>query len=130
MTSKIYHLQMIQSIISRLSSNSFLIKGWSITVVSAMIALLARNVEKRYVLFSLLPIMMFWFLDATYLCNERRFKSLYNETRLLDESKIDFSMEVKRFKKDNNWLGTFFSWSILLFYIAMILTVGIIYWWL
>jgi hypothetical protein len=35
MGDKIKHLEMIQAVISRLANNSFLLKGWSITLVSA-----------------------------------------------------------------------------------------------
>jgi hypothetical protein len=130
MTPKIYHLQMIQGVINRLSSNSFLIKGWSITVVAAMIALLARGAEKRYILFSILPVVMFWFLDSVYLHNEHRFTALFNEIRLLEENNIDFSMDIKKFRKSNNWFKAFFSTTILIFYLALILTVFVIYIWL
>jgi hypothetical protein len=130
MTPKIYHLQMIQGVINRLSSNSFLIKGWSITVVAAMIALLARGAEKRYILFSLLPVMMFWFLDSVYLHNERRYTDLFNEVRLLEESKINFSMDVKQFGSSTKWIKAFFSRTMLIFYLVMIITVIVIYVWI
>jgi len=130
MTPKVYHLQMIQGVINRLSSNSFLIKGWSITVVAAMIALLARGAEKCYILFSVLPVVMFWFLDSVYLHIERSYTALFNEVRLLEENKIDFSMDVKKFGKSKNWFKAFFSTTLLIYYLALILTVFVIYIWL
>ena len=36
MESKIEHLKMIQGIITRMNTNSFQIKGWTITLVSAL----------------------------------------------------------------------------------------------
>jgi hypothetical protein len=130
MNNKIYHLQMIQGVINRLSSNSFLIKGWSITIVAAMIALLARGAEKRYILFSILPVVMFWFLDTVYLHNERRYTALFNEVRLLEENKIDFSMDVKKYGSSKSWIKALFSRTILIFYLIMIVTVIVIYIWL
>ncbi len=36
---RIAHLNMIQEVIKRMAGNAFLVKGWSITLVSALIAL-------------------------------------------------------------------------------------------
>ena len=35
MESKIAHLEMVQAVITRMAGNSFLIKGWSVTLVAA-----------------------------------------------------------------------------------------------
>ena len=37
------HLEMIQNVVNRLSRNSFLLKGWSVILVSAFFALAAVN---------------------------------------------------------------------------------------
>ena len=36
------HLEMIQGVVNRLAYNSFLIKGWSMTILAAAILFLAR----------------------------------------------------------------------------------------
>jgi hypothetical protein len=41
MDAQIAHLQMIQAVITRMGSNSFLLKGWSVTLVAALFALAA-----------------------------------------------------------------------------------------
>ena len=46
---KVAHLGMLQSVISRLSTNSFLVKGWSITLVSALFALAAADTDRHFV---------------------------------------------------------------------------------
>ena len=53
MENKRKHLEFIQSVIARMNSNSFLIKGWSITLVSALFALAAKdsNLNLNYLLF-------------------------------------------------------------------------------
>ncbi len=43
MERKIKHLEFIQIVISRMNSNSFLIKGWTITLMSALFALAAKD---------------------------------------------------------------------------------------
>ena len=43
MENKIKHLEFIQSTITRMNQNSFQIKGWMITLVSALLALYASS---------------------------------------------------------------------------------------
>ncbi len=38
----IRHLEMIQGVVNRLGSNSFMLKGWSMTIIAAAIILMAR----------------------------------------------------------------------------------------
>ena len=48
MEPKIAHLQMIQAIITRLGQNSFLVKGWSVGLISALFALSASNTKRLF----------------------------------------------------------------------------------
>ncbi len=72
------HLEIIQGVITRHNSNSFLIKGWTITIVSAIFAIAGTLKEPFLTLIPLIPILIFWYLDSFYLANERCFISLYN----------------------------------------------------
>lgn len=47
---KIAHLGFIQAIITRMGLNSFLLKGWSVTLVAAIFALAAKQTDRRFVL--------------------------------------------------------------------------------
>ena len=73
------HLEFIQAIITRMNTNSFLIKGWSITLVSALLALYASNKHVAYIFIAIIPTIIFWFLDSYYLQQERKFRGLYND---------------------------------------------------
>lgn len=79
MEDKIKHLEFIQQSINRMSTNSFTIKGWSITVVSALLALFATNNDKMFILIALVSTILFAFLDAYYLQIERKFRGIYND---------------------------------------------------
>ncbi len=79
MKSKIEHLKMIQSIVTRMNTNSFQIKGWTITLVSALLALYANSGKVTYIFIALIPVLIFWFLDSYYLQQERKFRALYND---------------------------------------------------
>ena len=90
------HLQMIENIISRMSSNSFLIKGWSVTVIGGLMTLYFTKIRHHWS-YNLLWIALgicfiFWVCDAYYLDLERRYRNLYDIVRHKDETDIDFDM--------------------------------------
>ena len=94
MDAKIQHLQMIQSVISRMAGNSFLLKGWAVTLIAGIFALLSNDIEELYFLIAYIPILIFWGLDSYYLCQERRYRKLYDLVRLKEDTHIDFSMNI------------------------------------
>jgi hypothetical protein len=57
-----------------MGANSFALKGWSVTLVSAILAL--SNKEPRVVMLAFIPVLIFWGLDAYYLALERGFSKL------------------------------------------------------
>jgi hypothetical protein len=75
------HLELIQGVIDRLSRNSFLLKGWSVTLVAAILALAARSPTFYLIVVAIFPALVFWGLDAFYLGQERHFRDLYKEAR-------------------------------------------------
>lgn len=91
---QIKHLEMLQAVITRMAGNSFLIKGWCITLVSALLALAAKDV-KGMVLVAYLPVLMFWWLDAFFLRQERLFRKLFDRTRADERAETDFSMNTQ-----------------------------------
>jgi hypothetical protein len=111
------HLEFIQGVITRMNSNSFLIKGWTITLVSALFALAAKDANINYVLVSYVAIPVFWILDGYYISQERQYRDLYNDVRTKKEDIIDFSMDTRKYNSGNsNWISGIFSKTILPFY--------------
>ena len=103
MENKIKHLEFIQSTITRMNQNSFQIKGWLITLVSALLALYASSERVVYILIAIVPAVVFWFLDAYYLQQERRFRGVYNDVAGLspDDSRInvrEFEMPIQKYQ--------------------------------
>src|SRR6266487_4986853 len=128
MESKLQHLAFIQSVIDRMSKNSFLLKGWGVTLVSALFALAAKDANKQYILLAYFPIITFWLLNGYFLSQERRFRALYDEVRLLPLDKIDFSMDTKKFNDGRNrWEQAFFSRVLLIFYLTLAIAVLIVW---
>jgi hypothetical protein len=112
---------MIQVVINRMAGNSFLIKGWCVTLVSAVIALAAKDANKRFIIVAYYPVLMFWILDGYFLYQERLFRKLYDSVREKHEDEIRFSMDTSTFREgDATWARAFVSKTLLLFYLIMI----------
>ncbi len=126
---KLKHLEFIQNVITRMNTNSFLIKGWSITLVSALFALAAKDANLNYVLISYVMIPVFWILDGFFISEEKQYRDLYNKVRDIDEDKIDFDMNAAEFKKGSRtWMAGIFSKTLLPFYgISIIATLIVMF---
>ena len=114
----IKHLEMTQTVINRLGSNSFLLKGWSMTVIVATMVLIARYDMQNpcIVLAVTVPVLGFWILDGYFLWQERLFRQVYDEVRV--QSDTDFKMDVMkhRNKPKCSWWSAVFSVTLIVFY--------------
>ena len=93
-------IDIIQDIIKRMAFNSFMIKGWAITLV--VLTLLLKGTEKYQVWLAFIPLLVFWFLDAYFLWQERMYRKLYEwviNNRLETEEYL-FDMNAYRFKNE------------------------------
>ncbi|MXZ98836.1 MAG: hypothetical protein F4076_00500 [Acidimicrobiaceae bacterium] len=93
MESKLKHLELIQGVINRMAANSFRLKEWSVVLVSAILFLAAREDSGEVALIGLLPVLVFWGLDAYFLRQERLYRALYDHVRMLEPHEIDFIYE-------------------------------------
>jgi len=119
MEKKLKHLEFIQNAINRMANNSFIIKGWCITLVVALIALLEKeNINKDYIPFSFIPLLFFWFLDAFFLKTERQYRRLYADVSKKGKKEIDFSMDITPYKECYG--EALFSRTLLPFYLPLI----------
>lgn len=123
MENKRKHLEFIQSIVSRMAGNLFFLRGWTITLIAALLALFIKGNGSNYVIYFLIVlILVFWILDGYFLSQERLFRDLYNHVRKLKEEEIDFSMDTSEYKKykKNTLIYTMFSPTLLVFYLPLI----------
>lgn len=117
MINKQSHLEMIQGVVNRLSQNSFLLKGWSVIMVSALFALAANNAKLFFILLAYFPAIAFWVLDGYFLHQEKLFRALYDQVRELDEEDIDFSMDTSAVvQKVDPWSRVVVSKTVLIFH--------------
>ncbi len=129
MENKQKHLEFIQNTINRMAGNLFFLRGWTITLITGLFALSAKDTSSNYVLIAYFLVLIFWVLDGYFLSQERLFRALYNHVRTLDEKDIDFSMNTNEFKKDknNSWLQSVFSLTLVVFYLSLLGATTIIY---
>ncbi|MCY4597320.1 MAG: hypothetical protein OXC19_21280 [Bryobacterales bacterium] len=125
MNARFKHLDLIQGVIGRLAADSFLMKRWSIAIAVALFVLLSRALLSGSTPVAFIPILIFWGLDGYCLWQQRLFRALYDHVRVLEEEEIDFAMDVDRFRRQRTWLGATFSSTLVGFYGAVILMVGI-----
>lgn len=116
MEAKLKHLEFIQTTINRMGNNSFLLKGWSVTIVGGLLAFSFKELQCLYIAISLLVLFFFWLLDGYYLSLERGFIKLYDHVRSVDADKIDFSMNATSHRNGISWFGCAFSKTVTLFY--------------
>lgn len=91
---QIKHMEMIQAVITRMANNSFMIRGWCVTLVSALLALGAKD-AKNMVFIAYLPVLIFWWLDAFFLRQERLYRKLFDYVREDERAETDFSMNTQ-----------------------------------
>lgn len=72
------HLQILQSVIQRMAGNSAACKAWCITLVSAILVLIADKNRPELAWLAGLPAILFFALDAYYLALEKAFRNSYN----------------------------------------------------
>ena len=119
------HLEFIQNVIARLANNSFLMKGWAVTVAGAFFGFAVQQSHEGLALIGLVPAIAFWSLDAYFVKKERQFRKLFDSVRLNSSAHTPFDMNPEPFGKDvKSWFATVFSLTLWPFYLAVVL-VGI-----
>lgn len=119
---RLKHLEMLQQVITRMANNSFLVKGWSITLISALLALATKDKIQLMAYVAILPWLAFWMLDGFFLHQERLFRRLFDHYRVQPQDMAtDFSMDTRlKDVKDKptvqSWPRVMFSKTLLIFH--------------
>lgn len=118
---------MIQGVINRMANNSFLLKGWSVLLVSGLFALAAKDSKIVFVYLAYFPSVAFWVLDGYFLHQERLFRKLYDKAREAVGSDSDFSMDTSLVSSQiDSWRDTIFSKTLFIFHGSIIATILIV----
>jgi hypothetical protein len=130
MEAKLKHLEFIQSAVARMATNSFLFKGWAITIAAGLSGFAAVNTKTVLVTIALVSSIMFWGLDGYYLWLERCFVRLHESVSKLNEAEIDFEMTPDKKHALRRWVRTCFTRPHLWFFYGSLITseiIGIIF---
>ena len=122
------HLELIQGVVNRLSTNSFLLKGWSVVLVSALFALSAADSRIAFSFLAYIPAFVFWGLDGFFLWQEQLYRKLYDHVRVLKDEDVDFSMNTVPFRTNGGptWLGATFSKTLIPFHGVLLVAVVVV----
>jgi hypothetical protein len=121
------HLEMIQGVVNRLSSNSFLLKGWCVVLVSALFALAAGNTKPYFVYVAYFPAIAFWVLDGYFVWQEKLFRELYDHVRRMKDEEIDFSMDTSLVRNQVcPWSDVVLSMTLLIFHGTVVIAIVLV----
>lgn len=131
---RLKHLEFIQAVITRMNINSFQIKGWTVTIVSALLAIYASSKNVNFIWVGIFPISIFWFLDSYYLSQELKFRGLYDDVAGVSKDPRDvkpFEMRPDLYVGDGFSVhDAFFSPAIKKFYGLLIAVLVVLFIWL
>ena len=124
------HLQIVQNVIRRMAENSRACKVWCVTIVSAILVLVAGADRPDYVLAVFVPLIALLVLDAYYLALERAFRSSYDSfVQKLARGELT-TADLYVVKPAGSIPRTFFrslrSFSIYPFYTALVIAVLVV----
>lgn len=91
------YLTFIQDVITRMNRNAFQLKGWCITIVTALAALETKTDGVSLLIVASIATLPFGLLDGYYLWMERRFRGLYSDVIKGCDSITLFEMSISRY---------------------------------
>jgi hypothetical protein len=124
----IAHIAMLQAIITRLATASASCKTWCLALVGALLSFSAGMDSPGLAAFAIMPIVIFAFLDANYLAQERAYRDLFAtvSTRIRDGSyALGDTFEARAPAKRWAVLKAYGSWSIWPIYLSLLLAYGV-----
>ena len=122
LNARIAWLQMIQGVITRMSNYGFMLKGWGVTLVAALLALsVGEHPNPNLALLGLLPLSLFWWLDGWFLQTEERFRNLYKWAASRSAIEHEFSINPRQHGVDpvRSLIHTMFSITLSPFWCAL-----------
>jgi len=116
-------IDLIQGVINRMANNSFMLKGWLISLIAVVLALSKDSLFSCNAIFvcSILcfPILIFWYLDAFFLHREKCYRALYEwviKNRMSINENI-YSLDFRPYQKQvKSQFRIMFSQTIFPFY--------------
>ncbi len=124
------HLNILQNVIQRMANNSSANKAWCITLVSAVLVIIADKGNPDYTYIALLPTIAFAALDAYYLALEDSFRESYDNfiSKLHNKTLVeeDLYSVIPKENISNLQLKALKSFSVWGFYLSLIALIVVI----
>ncbi|NQY74819.1 MAG: hypothetical protein HRT90_08675 [Candidatus Margulisbacteria bacterium] len=121
METKLKHLELVQGVMNRMAGNSFFLKGWSITLILALLALAEKDKNQFFIYLAFFPCVVFWSLDGYFLWQEKMYRKLYQKVSETEPVSIDFNMNTSKYKNEvDSWLTVCFSVTLVIFHGAIL----------
>ncbi len=124
------HLSIMQSVINRMASNSTSCKAWCISLVSAILVIVADKGKPQFALIAIVPTVLFCSLDAYYLSLEKAFRESYRLfIEKLHNHKVvaaDLYFVTPSGGKIKTYITALRSFSVWVFYLGLIAMIFII----
>lgn len=115
-------IDLIQACITRMANNSFLLKGWTVTLCAVILALADKDVGWHIGLLVLVPLFCFWYLDGFFLHTEKKYQALYQwvlTERAKNNLSHQYDLDTDRFNaKVKSAFRLMLSRSLLWFYLV------------
>ena len=125
------YLTILQNVIGRMATDSSACKTWCITLVSAIVVVVATEGKPTSIWIALIPLILFLFLDTYYLTLERLFRRRYDSfikkvqdgTVLVDDTFIVTPVESpgKHLFAIGQTAGSFSVWPFYVMLLIMLL---------
>ncbi len=87
-------IQILQDVIRNYETILFTIKGWAITLFSAVIFFTVQSTKPLYLVFCAFSVLLFWVVDAVFKVTQRKLIERYNVIQGFLQSS-QFSQAVK-----------------------------------
>ena len=88
-------IDLVQNCISRMAQYSFIVKGWTISMVAALLALTPQKTNiKLLCIVCFVLTGCFWYLDATFLKTEKLYRRKYKWIITNRGSTSEFSFDL------------------------------------
>lgn len=94
-------IDLIQSCITRMAQNSFMIKGWFVSIYAVILALLPEKINLFLLCTALVAVnLIFWYLDGFFLRTEKVYRKIYDwvlEVRPQNNRELMYQLNPSKF---------------------------------
>ncbi len=122
---RVSHLGIIVDLLDQTSRTAAFAKRWGVSFAAVFIALGTQEAGFKVAYLAVFPLLFLWLLDAQTTRRQHLLNALYDKVRVLDDSAVDFSIDVERLPEARrSTLSFFVSADPALFYLAMMLGIA------